>query len=109
MAVIAAIAAVVSYLKLGDGQVLLAIHDKKFVVYWIFSLITYALLFELFITQTTNRADLALRLSSKRWLHIMSCACSIAYAVQVFGHIMFFVGIGSFYLGYADGFASVAQ
>ena len=58
LALIAAIAAVASYLKLQSPELLTVTYEYRSVVNSVLALIVYALIFELSLTNTLNRRDL---------------------------------------------------
>jgi hypothetical protein len=104
LALVAAIAAVASYLKLQSMELLTVTYEYRSVVNSLVALIVYALIFELSLTSTLNRRDLIDKVKSPRWLKTASAIFHWAYAIQTFAHVAFFTFASAYLLGYSDGF-----
>ncbi len=109
LAIFAAIAAVASYLKVEDSDLLLAAHEYKTSLLMLVALVVYALFFELYITHTSNRRDLPVRVQNEKWVQVAYAWLMWGYRVQVIGHVMFVVHAAAFFHGYSDSFAEHAQ
>jgi len=105
LALIGTIAAVVSYLKLESSDILLVTHEYRALALWLMVFLVYALLFELNITNTANRADLQQKLLAAKWRRRVHMLFGWAYTIQVVAHTLFIVGAVAYLLGYSDGLA----
>jgi|SRR6185437_7817225 len=109
LALIAAIAAMVSFFNLHGTDLVASAYQYKQTLYYLFALIIYACLYELCITSTSNRSDLAQLVVKARHRTLIYRACSLGYAVQVLAHIWLLVGAFGFAAGYVDGFMSACH
>src|SRR5690606_36191412 len=88
LALIAALAAMVSFFRLEDDNLLLAAGEYKLFLQFLAALLLYALIFEAFITNTSNREDIEFILGNERKRTLMYRMFKWAYELQVFGHIL---------------------
>jgi hypothetical protein len=108
LAIIAAIAAVVSYFKVSGAQLLLTTHRYESFVNWVTALLVYALVFELLITNTANRENLSSLVQNAKWFGWVHRGFALAYSVQSLLHVFLLIGISAYLLGYSAGIASSA-
>jgi len=100
LALIAAVAAIVSFLKIEGDAIIAAASQYKAALHYLIALLIYALIYEMNITSTCNRKDLMLLLSEERKRVWMYRVFKWAYKLQVFAHI----GLLAWALGYASGY-----
>lgn len=106
LAIIAAIAAVVSYLKLKNPAILTVAHDYRVLINLVVALLVYSLAFELFLTNFSNSVGLGNIATNARARKITSTVCSVAYLIQAFAHIGLFAYTAGFLSGYSDSFVA---
>ena len=100
LALIAAVAAMVSFFKLEGDDLLRTAAEYKVALHCLVALLIYAIVFEACITNTSNRKDIALALDDENkrvWIYRWF---KWGYELQVLAHALLLV----FSLGYASGF-----
>ena len=106
LVLIAAVAAVVSYLKLQDTELLVATYQYSFLVNVLAIFLAYALIFQLFLTDTANTFGPNEQLKHPPWPRRALVVCRWAYIVQTLAHVGLFIYAAGFLTGYAGGFVS---
>lgn len=109
LALVAATAAMVSFFNIRGTNLIATAYEYKFILYSLISLIVYAFVYELYITNTCNRSDLGQLLSNSKHRKIIYRLFSWGYAIQVFAHVMLLVGALGFAGGYVDGFMAACH
>lgn len=102
---VAAVAALISFLKLsGDALILaLAKHDPDLrLLFW---LLAYGLIFELILSSTRIIGSLSTKNVSAKDANRTLIALSIMYYIQVIGHLFLIVGVYSYFSGYVQAYA----
>ena len=100
LALIAAVAAAVSFFKIEGDAVILVAAQYKAALFYLIALVIYALVYEMTITNTSNRKDLTLLLSGEKKRTWMYLGFKWAYELQATAH----VGLLIFALGFASGY-----
>lgn len=100
LALIAAVAAIVSFFKIEGDAILLAASQYKVALHYLIALLIYALIYEMNITNTCNHKDLILLLSDEKKKVWMYRGFKWAYGLQVLAHVVLLV----LALGYASGY-----
>lgn len=100
LALFAFVAALVSFFKIEGYEIIAYVFQYKMLLHYLAMLIIYALLFELAITNTSNRKDLSqileVEVKSNRIYRIFNRL----YGIQVLAH----AALVLFMLGYISGF-----
>jgi hypothetical protein len=104
LALIAAVAAIVSFFRIEGDAVFQAASEYKLALHYLIAMLVYALVLEMNITNTCNRKDLAQLLSDERRSVWMYRGFKWAYMLQVLGHVGLLVFAIGFASGYVDGF-----
>lgn len=103
LAIVAAVAAVVSYFKLKTPAIFAVTYEYEFGVVFLVALIAYALLFELFLTSVTNSCVLDKAGQNPRWPEYVYTISQWAYIVQVAAHLFFLAYVAGYLTGYSEG------
>lgn len=109
LALIAAIAAAVSFFNI-HGSVLIATASQyKVALIYVICLLVYALIYEWLITGIGNRVDLSNILLNQKSKVVMYRVLSWGYDIQVLLHLVLLAGALAFATGYVDGFMSACN
>lgn len=100
LALIAAVATIVSFFKVEGDAIIQAAAQYKIVLHYLIALLIYALMYELNVTNTCNRKDLMLLLNEEKKRAWMYRGFKWAYGLQVLAH----VGLLAYALGFASGY-----
>ena len=104
LALVIAIAALVSYFKMQSADILVAAHQYRLIKNIFMALIAYALLFQMLLTTTANISDLSNKLDDVRWSKVVSAIFKWAYILQTLAHLCLLFFASGFIAGYSDGF-----
>ncbi|MGU5708346.1 hypothetical protein [Aeromonas hydrophila] len=104
LALITAIAAILSYFKIEGDKIFQVASEYKLQLYVLIVLLIYTLFYEMIITNTSNRKDLALLLSDEKKRKWIYHGFTWAYAFLALSHIFLITYSFAYASGYVDVF-----
>jgi hypothetical protein len=106
LALVVALAALVSYFRMQSTDLMIAAHQYRYVQNILVAFIAYALVFQMLLMTTANIRDLSNKLEDARWSKVVSFVFEWAYILQTLAHLSLLFYVSSYIAGYTDGFVS---
>jgi len=106
LALVVAIGALLSYLKMQGSDILIAAYQYRLVINILAGFIAYALIFQMLLTDIANKRGLSSMLKDPRWSKTILIVFRYMYIVQTLAHLSLLLFVTGFISGSSDAFVS---